>query len=153
MPRRSAGPRLYLDERRGSWAIRDGTRFIRTGCGVGSRSDAEKRLAEYIGQKHKPAPSADPLLDDVLTVYTREHAPHTARRGSEIGYIIGRLLPYWTGKRVSAVTARVCRAYPGGRKHLEMLRAAITYWHREYGPLQSVPAVVLPPKGAPRSRW
>jgi integrase len=153
MPRRSAGPRLYLDPVRLQWAIRDGQHFIRTGCGAGNRGDAEKALASYIGAKHKPAPSGDPLIDDVLTAYGREHAPKTARNGTEVGYAIGRLLDYWSGKRVSGVTARACRGYPGGRRHLETLRAAIRYWHREYGPLHAVPVVVLPPKGAPRNRW
>lgn len=153
MPRRSAGPRLYLDPRRQQWIIRDGSAFCRTGCGVGSRGDAEKQLASYIGQKHKPAPSNDPLIDDVLSVYGREHAPHTARGGIEVAYATGKLLTYWSGKRVSDVTARACRAYPGGRRHLETLRAAIGYWHKEYGPLSSVPSMVLPPKSPPRERW
>lgn len=155
MPRRSAGPRLYLDPARQTWIIRDGKRFTRTGCGAGSRSDAEKQLATYLGDKHKPAPSGDPLVDEVLTAYGREHAPHTARGGRETGYLIGSLLAYWSGKRVSQVTARACRAYKsgGGRRDLETLRAAIRYWNREHGPLKTVPVVVLPPKGAPRDRW
>lgn len=153
MPRTSSGPRLYLDPRRQQWVIRDGNHFHRTGCNAGSRSDAEKQLEKYIGRKHKPAPSNDPLLDDVLTVYSREHGPHTARNGIEVAYGIGKLLPYWSGKRVSGVTARACRAYPGTRRHLQTLSAAIGYWHREYGPLASVPVVLLPPKSPPRERW
>ena len=39
------------------------------------------------------------------------------------------------------------------RRSLEVLRAAIRYWHREYGPLPSVPVVVLPPKCEPRDKW
>jgi integrase len=39
------------------------------------------------------------------------------------------------------------------RRDLETLRAAIGYWHEEYGPLPTVPAVVLPPKPEPRERW
>jgi integrase len=34
-----------------------------------------------------------------------------------------------------------------------VLRAAIGYWHRNYGPLPSVPAVVMPDKAPPRDRW
>lgn len=153
MPRRAAGPRLYLDPTREQWAIRDGNRFVRTGCGAGNRSDAENALATYIGRKHKPAPSGDPLIDDVLTTYGREHAPHTARNGSEVGYAIKQLLPYWSGKRVSAVSARSCRGYKGARRYLETLRAAVNYWNRENGPLLVVPVFVLPPKGEPRDNW
>jgi hypothetical protein len=46
---------------------------------------------------------------------------------------------------LSAVTAKACRAYAAtrtassARRSLEVLRAAIRYWHREYGPLPSVP--------------
>lgn len=153
MPRRAAGPRLYLDPTRLQWAIRDGTSFVRTGCGPGNRSDAEKQLASYIGQKHKPSPSGDPLIDDVLTAYGREWAPSTARNGSEVGYAIKQLLPHWSGKRVSEINSRTCRAYIGARRYLETLRAAVNYWNREHGPLTVVPVFVMPPKGEPRNRW
>jgi integrase len=36
---------------------------------------------------------------------------------------------------------------------LETLRAAIHHYHREYGPLPAIPAVVLPAKAEPRDRW
>lgn len=153
MPRRSAGPRLYLDPTRNQYVIRDGSRFVRTSCGIGDRTNAESALATYIGRKHKPAPSGDPLIDDVLTVYGREKAPSTARNGSEVGYAIKQLLPHWSGKRVSEITSRTCRAYTGPRRYLETLRAAVNYWHREHGPLTARPVFVLPPKGEPRSRW
>ena len=54
---------------------------------------------------------------------------------------------------------RNCRTYAtskspaAARRDLEVLRAAIGYWHREYGPLLSIPAVTLPPKPAARDRW
>lgn len=153
MPRRAAGPRLYLDPARQQWAIRDGSRFVRTGCGTGNRSDAEKQLASYIGQKHKPAPSGDPLIDDVLTAYGREWAPTTARNGSEVGYAIKQLLPHWSGKRVSEINSRACRSYTGARRYLETLRAAVNYWHREHGPLAVIPVFTMPPRGEPRNRW
>ena len=57
------------------------------------------------------------------------------------------------------MTARNCRAYAedktssAARRDLEVLRAAIGHWHREYGPLPCVPSVVLPPKSEPRQRW
>jgi len=39
------------------------------------------------------------------------------------------------------------------RHDLTVLRAAINHWHREHGPLPSVPAVTLPPSAPPRDRW
>lgn len=158
MPRRKAGARLYLDPRRKQWIIRDGTHFVRTGCLERDHAKAEKALASYIGRKHAPAPSNNPTIDEVLAAYGTEHAPHTARP-ADTGYANGNLIAFWGGKRVSDVTARNCRAYtaskrPGGaRRDLETLRAAVNHWHREYGPLSSVPAFTLPARGEPRDRW
>jgi integrase len=158
MPRRARGPYLYLDPKRRTWTIRDGTRFVRTGCGEGERGKAETALAQYLGHKHRPTPSADPLIDDVLNAYTAEHGPHT-RRPDNVVYTINNLLKWWSGRRVSECTARHCRSYTrskssaGARRDLETLRSAIRYWHREYGPLSSMPSVVLPAKSEPRDRW
>lgn len=162
MPRRggrpSAGPRLWLDKKRQQWVIRDGPRFIRTGCGLGSRDDAEKFLQAYLGKKHAPTPSNDPLIDEVLATYATEHAIHTTR-ARNVGWYIGSLLRYWSGKRVSEITARTCRGYAdqkihgGARTDLECLRAAVRYWHREYGPLSSIPIITLPHRPPSRDRW
>ena len=71
MPRRrSPPPRLYLDRIRKQWLIRDGALGIRTGCPETNRVGAEKRLAEYLASKHKPEPSADPLIADILLAYS-----------------------------------------------------------------------------------
>lgn len=158
MPRRARGPRLYLDPNRRQWIIRDGPRFIRTGWSESSRVDAEKSLQEYLGKKHKPEPSANPLIDDVLTIYGNEHGPHTSRP-ADVGYHIGSLLKFWSGKRAADVSARHCRLYAIGRssaatrRDLETLRAALGYWNKEYGPLSVLPSIVLPAKPEPRDRW
>jgi hypothetical protein len=158
MPRRALGARLYFDRGRKQWVIRDGPHFVRTGCGEADRGAAEKALETYLGRKHQPQASATPLIDDVLTAYGTEHGPHT-KRPADVGYQIANLLQWWSGLRVGEITARACRAYAAsrpvvaGRRDLETLRAAVRYWHREYGPLLSVPTVVLPPKPQPRDRW
>lgn len=54
MPRKSLGPRLYVDEIRKQWVIRDGTKFIRTGCDVADEYCAIKQLDEY--KSNLPAP-------------------------------------------------------------------------------------------------
>jgi integrase len=158
MPRRSAGPRLYLDPSRKQWVIRDGSHFVRTGCPESAVDEAQKLLGEYLGSKHKPQRSPAPLIDDVLVTYSNEHLPHT-RAAKNATYQVASLAAWWSGKRTTDVTALNCRAYAEGRtpaaarRDLEVLRAAIGYWHKNYGPLPSVPFVTMPPKSEPRDRW
>lgn len=158
MPRKSKGARLYLDPKRREWVIRDGSYFGRTGVPEAKPEWAEKLLADYIGEKYKPEPSSSPLIADVLNVYLKEHVPHT-RAQRNTAYNIAGLAEWFGSLELSDITARLCREYArsrtpaAGRRDLETLRAAIGYWHREYGPLKSVPTVVLPPKAEPRDRW
>ena len=90
--------------------------------------------------------------------YTTEHLPHTAT-AKNVTYHIEALSNWWGAKTLSAVNAKACRAYAqtrtpaGARRDLETLRAAIGHWHREYGPLPSVPIVILPPSPPPRDKW
>lgn len=158
MPRRKAAPRLYLDRTRRQWVIRDGQSFIRTGCTEAELTAAERHLAFYIGKKHKPEPGINPLIVDMLLAYSTEHLPGLAGE-SNTRYNIANLESWWGDKKLADVTAKNCRAYAltrqrgGARRDLEVLRASINYWHRNYGPLPSVPAVTLPAKGPPRDRW
>lgn len=158
MPRRKAAPRLYLDPARKQWVIRDGAHFVRTGCAQSDTIEAEKSLREYLGKKHTPKASASPVIADVLNVYAAEHLPHTKAVQNAI-YNIANLKSWWGALYITDITARNCRSYAGerdasaARRDLETLRAAVNYWHREYGPLTSVPAIVLPPKPEPRDRW
>jgi integrase len=158
MPRRRSPPRLYLDKARRQWLIKDGGTRIRTGSSETERGQAEKHLAAYLGEKHKPSFGPDPLIADILLVYWREHLEH---KTSAENYRYGvRLLGDWWGeKRLSDITPANCRSFGKGRtdaaaRHdLEILRAAIRYWHKHHGPLPSIPAIVLPPKPEPRTRW
>jgi integrase len=158
MPRRKAPPRLYLDKARRQWIVRDGTTRIRTSCAESDRASAEKLLAEYIGKKHKPESGPNPLIADILIVYYREHLQHKAS-AANYAYHVGSLEKWWGDKYLSDVSAANCRAYAIGRtpaaaRHdLEVLRAAIRYWHKHRGPLPLVPQIVLPPKPEPRERW
>jgi integrase len=155
---RSKGPRLYLDPRRQQWVIRDGTDFVRTGCARADLERAEKFLAEHIGRKHQPKPSPTPLIAEVLNVYAREHVPHL-RTAKNISYNIGSLAKWWGSKRVTDINARSCRAYAATKTasaaatDLKVLKAALHYWHAEYGPLALVPEIWRPAAGAPRERW
>lgn len=158
MPRRAKGPRLYLDPKRHEWVIRDGTYFGRTGCPESNAEWAEKLLAKYIGRKYRPKASGVPLIADILLAYGKEHVPHK-RSAKNIDYTIGNLSRWWGDKTIKDVTPANCRAYAAAkaqaaaRRDLETLRAAIRYWHKHHGPLDSVPAIILPPKPEPRERW
>ncbi len=158
MPRRAKGPRLYLDPNRKEWIIRDGAYFGRTGCPATNAARAEKLLSLYIASKYKPEPSSEPLIADILLAYGKEHVPHK-RSSKNIDYTIGNLSGWWGSKKLADVTAKNCRAYsatksaPAARRDLETLRAAIRYWHKEYGPLAFIPAITLPSKPEPRERW
>ena len=91
-------------------------------------------------------------------VYAREHAAYK-RSAAKIAHTIANLSKWWGDKTLTDVTARNCRAFAAtrpkvaARRDLETLRASIMYWHREYGPLPSVPIVTLPEKPAGRERW
>jgi integrase len=157
MPRRRAAPRLYLDGKRRQWIIRDGPRFIRTGCIESDRRGAETKLAAYLGQKHKPGGGPDPLIADVLLVYAQEHVPHI-KTAKNTSYCIGSLARWWGDRTVSEINARSCRQYAetksagAARRDLEVLRSALRFYQRERG-LGAVPPIVVPPKGEPRERW
>jgi integrase len=158
MPRRRAAPRLYLDRGRKQWVIRDGASFLRTGCAEHERDGAEKRLAAYLGQKHTPQRSSTPLIADILLAYSTEHLPYT-RAAKNASYGVADLAAWWGDRTLSDITARSCRKYASerrpssARRNLQTLRAAIAYWHRERGPLPSIPAIVMPPAEARRERW
>jgi integrase len=160
MPRRRSPPRLYLDPKREQWAIRDGARFIRTGCGERDRAKAEKALADYIGDKHKPTPSDQPLIVDVLNAYLTEVVP-TKKTGRNLAYRISYLLPWWGEKTTADISTKSCQAYAAKKTDasagadLKVLKSAVVHWHKEpdHGPLAAMPIFWLPTPGAPKDRW
>lgn len=158
MPRRAKGPRLYLDPKRRVWVIRDGARFVRTGCGAGDSEGAEKLLAQYIGHKYRPTPTGTPMIAAVLAAYGSEIAPHRAT-AKDLGYVIGGLLDWWGEKPASDVTARNCREYAATKpassaaRDLKIMRAALNHWSREYGQIIPPPVVWTPAPGQARERW
>lgn len=158
MPRKSKGPRLYFDKARGQHVIRDGKRFIRTGCAEADNERAEKKLAEYIAAKYQPAAVASPLIADVLLVYAKEKLPKT-RAAEKAAHNISNLTPYWATKRADDVNATTCEQYAktrpqaAARRDLEVLRAALYYWHENKAQLAKAPLVALPDKSGPRERW
>lgn len=92
-----------------------------------------------------------------MRVYAMEHAPTTARP-ELIGEHIAGLAEFWGPRKVSEVKGATCRAFAKTRKpsmarrQLETLRAAVRYFHKEYG-LDPVPEFTMPEKAAARDRW
>lgn len=90
-------------------------------------------------------------------MYSVEHAPTTASPGLVYDHM-NALAGYWATKNVAQIKGSTCREYAKGRKpsmvrrQLETLRAAVNYFHKEYG-LDPVPAFTMPPKAYPRTRW
>ena len=162
MPRRSSGPHLWFDKKRGTWTIIDGRERRRTGFSADDIKRAEKALGEYTSSKHVVKDSATPFIADVLAAYATEHVAHLPHKVSreEILYDIRRLGKWWSEKRVEEIGGKTCRSYVAHRKaavaarrELAFLNAAIAFWHREHGPLKFVPAIVLPPKPSPRQNF
>lgn len=155
--------------------IRDGATQRSTGCGPDRLPEAERALAIYIGEKWRPQTDhAQGRLDsqkpasvaEVLSLYAIERVPELASDPvSNAGYI-RHLNSWWGDKYVSDVRRSTCKAYvrwrtsqpvlgaakvshlvsdQTARRELEVLSAAIGYWHAET-PLPSRPKVWLPAK-------
>jgi integrase len=73
--------------------------------------------------------------------------------------MIGRLNEFFGDMVVADIRGKLCREYAdergnegGARRDLEVLRAAVNYYHGEHT-LDMVPKITLPAKGSPRQRW
>ena len=94
-----------------------------------------------------------------LAIYAEEHAGSVASP-ERIGYAIDALYRFWGEQPVSIIRGETCRRYARERgasdgtvrRELGTLRAAINHCFKE-GYLTAAPAVVLPPRPAPRERW
>lgn len=170
MPRRAKGPRLWLLKRAGrepTWLILDGGNQVSTGCSESDRGGAERALGRYIADKYTP-PTRESALEriiiaDVMTVYLREHAPHV-RNPEFLLHTANPVIDWWGTKTLADIRGQTCRDYvewrckrgvsdQTARHDLKTLRAAINYYHREYGPLAAVPSLTMPAKGQPKERW
>lgn len=172
MPRASSGPRLWLrpgvekdgrQVRKPAWIIRDGSRWISTGCTEGERDEAEVQLAQYRIEKHQPsrASNRDPAeirIADVLNVYLADIIPSQSRPGEATDRLL-RLDSFFEGKTLADINGALCRRYvkhrgssSSARRELEDLRAAINH-HRQEGLCSQIVSVVLPEKAGSRQRW
>jgi len=157
-----------------TWVIRDGAREVSTGCRVDGLPAAERQLADYIAAKWTSAEvrDADARRDptqvsvaEVLALYAQERAPQLKADPRSTAGFVKHLLAWWGEYMVADVKRSTCRAYvehrmnepirhgatgrlvseQTARRELEVLSAAIGYWHGE-DTLASRPKVWLPEK-------
>lgn len=161
MPQKRKPARLWFRKDTGTWFIKDGDERVPTGCSEGEVAAAQAELARYLASHYEPkrgGRASEVTLGDVIIVYANEKAPKTARP-KETFSMLDRLTDFFGDMSVSDVRGRVCREYAdergnegGARRDLEVLRAAVNYYHGEYT-LDMVPKITLPKKGSPRQRW
>lgn len=164
MPRPKRPPRLVLKKERSGnsyWHIRDGERWIATGCPEHHSERADKALTAYKAKLYEPVAGHNPAevaIGDVLLLYTRERIS-TIARPKEFAAMVRRLNDFWGGRVLSDVGGATCREYArhrgaqiAARNELSLLRAAINFWHKEHM-LTAVPRVTLPPSNPPRQMW
>lgn len=160
MPRKASPPRLSV--RDGYWVIRDGQTYRRTGCREDEVEAAQRRLGEYIASKWRPdTSSSDPnevTIESVVSTYFEHAAPKrpNKHRRNELWAQCDRLLAFGGSKPIRAVNGAWCRSYARAastqsmaRHDLEILRAAVNHYDKEFG-LEYKPAFTLPAKGKPR---
>lgn len=161
MPRKKQPARLWFRKDTGTWFIKDGAERIGTGCAEGEVERAEEALRTYVGEKYQPVRGGSSVkvsVGDVLIVYLEEKADGTSRP-KETEAAIKRLNMFWGAKMINEVRGKTCRQFAdergtesGARRDLEVMRAAVNYYHKEYG-LDTVPGITLPDKSLPRERW
>src|SRR5690606_37960315 len=148
-------------KQRKTWIIKDGGANIRTGCLEHQTDEAARRLAEYTAEKFQPrlgGRASEVTIADVLTVYLDEKAASTAAPRTT-SQIISRLNDFFGAMKVSEIKGKTCRDYAafrktqsGARRDLEIMRAAVRHYHKEYG-LDVLPAFTLPKKSLPKDRY
>jgi integrase len=172
MPRRSKGPRLWLQPQRkredgtierAVWLIRDGTVKRSTGAGPRESTKAEKALAAYIISKSQTSrisnrDATQVRVADVISIYSTDVAHKHARPG-ETAARLGRVLDFFGEMTLADINRRACADYVTARGHaaasrreLEDFRAAIRH-HWENGLCSSLTPIVLPDRGVSRERW
>lgn len=115
-----------------------------------------------------PSDPASVLVVEVLALYAAERAPELASKAMTTSGFIKKLAQWWTGKTIADVKRSSCKDYVAwrtaqrigsaqrednqrrvsdqtARRELEILSAAIGYWHGEHT-LTSRPEVWLPLK-------
>lgn len=161
MSQKKRPARLWLRPDTGTWFIKDGPRRIPTDCREDEVSAAQGKLAEYLAVEYRPPRSscaAEVTVADVTIIYATDKAPASARPKETLAHL-ERVTDFFGDMTLVEVKGQKCRDYAdhrgnegGSRRDLEILRAAINYYHAEYT-LDVVPKISLPQKGTPRQTW
>ena len=172
MPRRSKGPRLWLQPARKDgkgnvieqavWVIREGSTKRSTRCGPRETERARAALRDYLNAKPTERTSdCDPsavAIADVVAIYAEDVVSKHARP-KETAARLSRILDFFGDKTLSFLNKKTCADYtkkrgsePAARRELEDLRAAVRH-HWEAGLCVALTPVVLPDRGAGRERW
>ncbi|MGJ5022354.1 tyrosine-type recombinase/integrase [Bradyrhizobium oligotrophicum] len=175
MPRKSKGARLQLRAprydgagnltHRATWIIRDGSKYVGTGCAEYEVERAERALRDYIAVKYQPKRKEQDIesipIADVLSIFIDDRPDLYVDNPDKKKYLgrMKRLRDFWGPLMLSDVTKSKCNEYAksrgnhgGARRDLEDLRSAISH-HAEEGFHRGVVKVKLPKKGLPRDRW
>lgn len=167
MPRPSKGARLYLrkrPDRAPVFVIKD-SGGVEISTGTESREQAERLLAEYIGNRHRPDRALDAeslTIAQALTIYAEDHAPSLSDP-ARVGYAIDALDSFWGDDPISSIKGARCRTYATHRndhgasnstvrRELGVLQAALNHCAKE-GHLLAAPRLWRPEEGEPRLRW
>ena len=172
MPRRTKGPRLWLQPARKDrdgkiieqavWVIRDGSTKRSTGCGARETERAARRLRDYLnGKPTERVSDRDPAavaIADVVAIYTEDVVAKHARP-KETAARLSRILDFFGGETLAYLNKKTCGQYVkqrssilAARRELEDLRSAVRH-HWEEGLCTALTPVVLPERGEPRQRW
>ncbi|WP_431321646.1 tyrosine-type recombinase/integrase [Rhizobium sp. YTU87027] len=161
MSQKKRPARLWLRPDTGTWFIKDGGKRLPTDCREDEVEAAQKRLAEYIDEQYRPqrsSRSAEVTVADIVIVYSEEKAKQTARPNETLA-MLDRVNDFFGDMTLTEIKGQTCREYAtdrgnlgGARRDLEVLRAAINYYHAEHT-LDMVPKITLPEKGTPRQKW
>jgi integrase len=173
MSRASKGPRLYLRERTGREAVfvvLDGPNEVSTRCSAGDRRGAEKALAAYIAEKHRPdwqnSHPSEVAVADVLAYYGSNRAPDLAHP-ELVGYHMIPLLKHFGELTCWDINAETCRGYVEkrmagklgrrvksgtARRELVTLSAALSFAYDQRKLTQPI-SVALPKDSERRTRW
>jgi hypothetical protein len=114
MPRRSKGPRLWLQPARKDgkgnvieqavWVIREGSTKRSTGCGPGEIEQATEALRDYLNAKPtQRARNRDPSsvsIADVVSIYTEDVVSRHARPKETAARLI-RILDFFGNKTLA----------------------------------------------------
>jgi integrase len=166
MPRKSKGPHLKWNAKRGCWYVHinenGGRREFSTGSADGG--EAQAFLGKILADRRHEARTGPPerrevLISDVLADYLEDRGDNQTQPATVAGRVV-KLLNFWEYKFVNEITPAKVKDYakasgvkPGTlRRELGILRAALNHAVK-HERLKDAPFIQLPPAPPGRERW